>query len=240
MPFFEIKKDSKKKPSEFDCQCAQTLIATIQKKTNITRKWSVKKWSQSFRLLRESDGIRESRIFNALNWLCENLRNAYTPVVRSAKDFRDKFLRIEDVAGRDGVIEVVSDEAKGVVEKLRRKNWEGSEGELDATVETSLQNFRAFRKALLESKTPDGRLTRFAGWVFTQLPRPVIFVEEWMLQVQTDIDGWDAWSGDLQRMVFSMDSKKFTRTGRAWANEYLSDAASWGKLMEFVHESAEA
>ncbi len=78
--------------SEWDLETASILKAKIVTSNPDAKKIKTadpKKWANHFRLMRESDGIKEERIREVLDWLFEGCW--YATNVQSAKKFRDKW-----------------------------------------------------------------------------------------------------------------------------------------------------
>lgn len=91
------KRNKKISPDEFDRLCSRTLAKAVSKKYkyNIT-KAKLSKWPQYFRLMREQERFKRSRIKTVLLWYCQNIgKSKFIPDVQSATSFREKFMKIE-------------------------------------------------------------------------------------------------------------------------------------------------
>jgi len=85
-------------PSKFDKDSSKDLQQIILSQKNI--KLNTLNWPNTFRKLRTINKVSEARITKVMEWYEENIGDDYTPVVYSAKSFRDKFSRLEDAIKR--------------------------------------------------------------------------------------------------------------------------------------------
>ena len=211
------------KHEPFDKACAIQLKATTKR----SKSKLPKTWPDHFRLLRTKDKKTKEQIEDVLDWYCENYQNKWTPKCYTPKIFREKFDRVlaalERVEPKARSLEVTED-AKRIIERLRSKQWpKGSEKQLPFCVQTSLDRYEWFRNEVIQ-KTSEldpseevnsqdrMRLTRHKNLLthlIGVLPAPSHFVETWFEEIWNQIHSWDAWNGNLERMSFQVDSKKF-------------------------------
>jgi len=198
---------------------------------------------KQFRLLHTTHGFTKKRIIKVLKWFIAHIKDKYTPSVFKAQDFREKFLRIENIMNRsqsETPEEIkISSAAKEIAKRLSHLSWEGSDDQLLGTIQISLNNYNEFYKWFLEiSKTGDRHHIRLCehlhGCYF--LAHPKTFVKDWMEKINKRIIDWDEWSGNLIKMAFNRKSKLFQRLGRKEVEGYSGYSSGWDRLMVLIEK----
>jgi len=240
---------SKKNCHQSDIENSMILLDAIKRKKGIARRYSLKRWNEEFRLLRESDEVDAIRIRDTLVWYCENMDDEYTPKAYSPATFRNKFLQIEDAMSRN-VIPVVelSKVGKSILTQLEGKHWpKGSEEQLPYAIQASVDNFQKFVKQtkpesikqteVYQKMTKHSRqlLLEFAKHLRSQFGAdPDHFVTNWMMIGRDDVLTWDGWSGNLKPFVFSVSHRRFQRDCKSICNSYSGSTKRWDVLMEII------
>jgi len=213
--------------TQFDYKCSSILAAAVKERKLISTKYSLKKWSIHFRRLREVDGIKKIRIKNVLKWYKKNIGKKYTPQAFSAEGFRKKFLQIEAAAEKSAPVKVKqTNDGVKVYENIWDYSWENNET-LKWCIEKSLNNYKQFLKEL-RSDFKNKKLTGFTRHLYTTLPPPVNFVENWF----KDVTNWSNFNGRLDNITYTADSPRFTKYGRQVSVEFNGFTKTWDTLME--------
>ena len=218
---FGFEGEAKHEP--FDKLCAIELKSTTKRsKTKLP-----KTWADHFRLLRTKDKKTKAEIEEALNWYCENYQDKWTPKCYTPKIFREKFERVVAAMKRSmpEPVEIeITDETKRIVERLKSNQWpKGSEHQLPTCVQKSLSNYETTRTQIIEianATDPESetnsqdrlRMTRkknLLNHLINILPAPSHFVQTWFEDIWNQINGWEAWGGNLETLSFRPSSRKF-------------------------------
>lgn len=234
------------KGAPIDVAWAEQLKSIITKAGIPTRHAKLAFWADQFRQLRQSV-TDYTRIEDALDWYSTNIAKRYTPVVNCAKSFRQKFANIEAAmkrhAGNGTVPSEVSQEAKDVAKRLRRLGWvNGTDKQLEATVQSTMNGFRDFKAKVKEKVKAAGyttsyrHLADFLNYVFQKIRfTPEDFAEQWLARIHRQYGHWDDWRGDLLSQAFRPDNKTFTKWGHSWAADFGCKASLWDDLMELIN-----
>lgn len=217
-------------PADRD-RAQQLRSGLVAKGVHLARRWSQKKWTEQFRILRQdlNDDQRLDRVFR---WYLKNVGGDYVPEALCAETFRKKFTQIERAMGRDKdavAAEVkVSQEAKEMVDFYKNLGWpKGSKDLLPAATQLSLDNYHKFRKKLQQVKNPlvghaEQILIKFAGG----------FIPTWFRLVHEKWANWPKWSADLKSMTFHPNHKLFVELARGWMRDYCGNPGVYDKLLE--------
>jgi hypothetical protein len=221
MPFFKFP-EPPSKTTEEDALWAKQLHSALSKRM-IVKKYSERRWSQEFRLLRTY--VEDDHITKVLNWYCQNIRKPFVPLAFSAKSFRNKFPNIEQAMIRDIGEEVqISEDANQITRRLLNLYWPKiTPDELKRAVQLSLDNYESF----LSHDTK-----HFPIPIRNKLSSPVVFVEQWFRDLHPSIVDWQEWNGNIIKQAFHHEHKRFRARGRSWANEYCGDPSRWDRLIE--------
>lgn len=210
--------------------------------------WSRKKWANQFRILEDKLAKKElgrlvpGDIEKVLAWF-ERIAPTKTREVQHAEHFRKSFPHLHRWATENEKVDVqVSKEAKEIADQFRGRfsnyKWpNGSGDQLDAFVQVTLTNARAFRDSLKEvavhgdKENMAGMLLRMRHFYFDH---PDTFTEKWVKAVYDDVKDWAGWSGNLLAMAFTGDlnQKRMDRIGKQWATDYYGNDKQWTKLKE--------
>jgi len=154
--------EHKKVVEKEDYAHARVLSQTIKALTEDRAPISLTKWSHEFRLLRQRHGYSNERIGKVLAWLCANIKAKYTPVVRCARTFREKFTRIEARMNSPRPVEPVepSPEALEVTGWVSHLGWpKHCKEQIPLCCEITLNNvkdlLKRLRKRLNEEKAKE-------------------------------------------------------------------------------------
>lgn len=80
-----------KQPSSFDHKAAAQLRKVVSSHIKVNENASMREWANSFRLLRERDGVPADEIKKAIKWYKHYIGEEYIPEAFSAKTFREKY-----------------------------------------------------------------------------------------------------------------------------------------------------
>lgn len=255
MPF--MKEFEKEVVEDIHHQRAARLIGGLRKSMRLTGPANASKWSIHFKRLHKDLDGDDARIDKVLAWFLNNIKDKYTPRVWSASSFRSKFIPIEDAMARaigdePGTDVEITSIATAIANRLRMKGWpKGSAEDLPFVVQLSLDNYDEFivrlRRFGVELPGLDipkhecDRLARLVSYLTNGgLPGSSHHVEQWMSDVNEQIAAWDAWSGDLTKLAFRVDSKMFKRQGRALTSNYCGESKPWDRIMELMYADPEA
>jgi hypothetical protein len=224
---------------DFGTGCAKKLARTAQQATgNGAGADKVKRWASSFRRLRDDDEVREEKVVTVLDWYVENIGGEYVPTAYTGQSFREKFSAIEQAMERiDGKRIEISPEAQELADDLAELGWpKGSADQLPATVQESLDNYRAFcrQRDELRENGVDDMMKRFLRYLEQEMNFPTEFVRGWLEEVHDNVRSWDAWSGNLRAKAVRVRSKRFQQIGRDWSQNWYGNDGLWKRLMEMV------
>ena len=228
--FIPPKKQPNDKTTPFHTYCACKLLEGV--KDHLTKSYSIKRWAKEFAILdRELNGDTD-RIDDVLTWYVSNFTDKYTPKAISGSGFRAKFLSIEAAMQRmkPAIIEIeVTQQAKDIVKRLLQLRWpKGSEKQLPAMVQLSLNNYRSFYAHLRKD-------TRSASsYLHLRLPAPTAYVTEFYIQLHAQVSTWDQWSGKLSAVEINDRFKNYCTD---ILSHYSKNAThTTDKLMKGYHE----
>jgi len=78
-------------PSTFDHRAAAELKKVISSHIKVNKNARMEQWADTFRLLRERDGVAIDEIKNAIKWYKHHIGEEYIPEAYSADAFREKY-----------------------------------------------------------------------------------------------------------------------------------------------------
>lgn len=174
------------------------------------------------RILRQAVDGDLDRIQKALNWYADHARDRYTPVIRCAKSFRQKFPQLEQAIIRSqGNTAVISDEAKTLARKLAQKGWpKGSSEQLPQAIQTTMDGYSEFsrRFKLVYHKYKDDLPRWFIHYAASKRTTPTEFAEKWFADIHRQVRSWKDWSGKLK--VFRYGDPEYYKMIFIWACNY--------------------
>lgn len=223
-------------PTAWDITSSLLLFNALKERV---QKHSKKEWANNFWRLRKLDKHSKEKIEKVLQWYSLHFRETYTPKAYCSKSFRKKFLQIEDAMIRDVGKEVsITPEAKSISVRVLRVVWKKNTREqVMQAVQQSFTVYSAFYSRLyaliVNEKTPPRDVLLYTH-LRSRLGAPPSFVENWFTQVYHSVKNWKEWSGDLQRMSFTPESKVFKRMGRTITSKYCGDASRWDALLNRI------
>ncbi len=234
---------NKSKPSLFDKACARQLREAVKKFTRTLPSSKLSTDAQSFRLLREQNGISQERLENVLDWFCDHIKNQFVPRAHSGKTFREKFIKIEDAIERMGETPVeVSERAEKIVKRLQEWKWpKGSASQLPTVVQQSVEFEDLFHKRLVKllNAEPDkstnssqGRRRNMFNHILESFHPDFVF--QWFTTVYKQVQNWEAWNGNLTPHRLHHNAEKFRQYGRQLLISRGIPERQWDKLMEEV------
>lgn len=190
---------------------------------------------------------------SVIEWYVSHLATDEDPfIVTSARQFRERFDMLQrrmrkSASGRSAPSKPVEPAVLEILEKIGP--WPVADG-LPQAVQSSLDNYRAFRSALTKLhkelaplNVPDkrgvsrsskgGDLALFIAdleWDFLRdCPR---FVMNWMACARDEAAGWEGWSGNMSHYTFSRDSNRLRKMGERLSMDRSGDVKLWHYLME--------
>ncbi len=231
-----------------DLKCAEKLMDIIKDKKDLSFHVPPSAWANTFRIIREVDGVGRTRMMSALKWYIRNIGKKFVPSVYNAKQFRSKFLSIEDAMNRtdDSDQSKTADIKVGplagrITDRLLSRNWpKGSATDVGAVVQHSLDEYGKFldkmnrltAKISLDNGKRGQPIKKLLNYLMETIPPSSQFVEGWMEEVNDNVSNWSAWSGNLNQMGVKIEGKRFMGVGREWSNDFCGDPGRWDELME--------
>lgn len=236
--------------------CAARLHAALVKKMRLPSigKRGMSRWTKSFILLLQAKGNDTARVEKVLTW-CEQNPTMFR--IESAEGFRKYFDFFEKkaeskapAARKLGPVppDQLDEATPKVIQSFYSLRWpKGSASQLEAAVDASVKNYRAFAKkwgkvnakvqaaAAGTSKAID--LKGFFRRVESEygMYYLVANVSRWFKKVHADVAKWEGWNGDLSRYVYAMTHEKVIQRGKSIASDY-GDVKLWDRMMEMVNE----
>lgn len=231
---------------------ATALHSALIKHRRISATASKNMWYRDFGILIDRHG--EQEVENLLQWFIQNIDASFTPRPRSAKGFREQYDKIKQCMLRNGGTVELSNDGEVVIERIKRKFWPaGTEKQLAATVESSLQNYKSFYNRLVEvrdklckDKTELSGHEKFEAKRKYKLARhlvasyfgdPVHFVSLWFLRVNEYINRLDKFNGSLAAFVFKADNQIFMQDCHTWCRKYCHRETGWHEILELMEEN---
>lgn len=252
-----------------DFNRANRLLNSLKKNGLLTgRPIKILGWAEQFALLRTTDKVDEDQIDDVLMWYLSQARKGNTRFRQafSAKAFRLKFADIrqdmERALKRNPTIPITK-EAEEIADHVSRKGWpKGSKEQLPLVAQISLNNYRAFLKALekvqdslpkkeVVEDVPDDEEDDSGGYTkgkvikkSSQLgefidylldggaPQSKHMVTTWLLRVHERVANWQTWSGELVPFALTWEEKGFQAIGAGWSQKFAGSQKLWESLTE--------
>lgn len=239
-------------PTEFDIGITTELLDACRRHLGASHKYvrraKVSQWADYIRKLRTTDKVEEARIRRVMDWYHKAIGEEFVPQAFSGEAFRNKFERLEAACKRDILsTTTVTQDARDIAARLAMLGWPKGTGEaVPAATQACLDAYGAwielrngFNKKLMNgtaAKYADAtRLFNLGLHLARTMPAPSQFVEGWMRAVNTRINGWDGFHGELAPYIFKPEQKKFRSMGRGWAEAYCSDPDRWDRYTEVMN-----
>lgn len=215
--------------SPLDLKLAETLysilirhgriLSTIKNKGRFIKcpKPKMENWAKIFGSLVKTVGDRK-RVKAVLKWFKLNAAKKYTPVVYSAKMFKEKFLQIESAMKRDqkdAPQEVkLSKQESAIVKFYQKKQWpKNFEEHLPLVVRKSIDNWESIKKCL--QKKAIGRFVQSHC-----APAGEAMIYSWLDMIYERVCNWEDWHGKPEYAILSVENKLFKQMLFTWAGRY--------------------
>ena len=226
-----------------DLDRAQRLYDILHSKHRITSRPSIKKWADSFRILRQH--VPESKIDESLSWFAIHVGERFVPSIQSAVSFRKKFVSLCDAIAREQEEQVEESEAldlteteEKLVDKVLAMEWpRGDEEELARVVVLSYRNCKEFRLALARTKVGIGQQS-YKTHVRQKLKYLVPVITSHFESVLSSVKDWKQWSGSFRSYVWTCSNTSVGRVMEKHAREYTGNAKAWSKLVMAVQKES--
>lgn len=174
-----------------------------------------------------------------VDWFIKNCKN---PVLKvsSVQGFIKRYPQIkayfEKACPKDSYITPL---AKKLAESGDQYSWPmGSEDQIPLMAQMSLDNWIPFLKRFDKnckklSHNLKGLLDYTSdNWADSDIE----FITEWIQWVNTVINDWDDWDGNLRHFAWKHDHWLFKKFGRKWTDDYGVDISLWDKLIEELNK----
>ena len=211
--------------SERDILRVRKLRAAISESLGVIQRQWIKNGAIEIARLRKSlkDENSGARLDRAINWYCKHIQSHPDPFrVISICHFRKVFGIIEQKASRDVPPDLpISDEAREVASYVKGLRWpKNSKEQLELTVQLTLNEYAAFRKALYKRVDDNKLLDRFREWLLGRMPPPYRFATSWLKRTNAKVKDWKNWSGNLVARAMKFDSQAFKDELTGWGRQY--------------------
>lgn len=221
-----------------DLNYAIALRCTLRRHGKVQRPVSAKAWARSMSKLRTVDALSQETIEDVFLWYLDHFGERRVPWAFSAKSFRAKFYNIQmamKIHQERNPTVVITETARQAAKRLGRRYWaKGSGGQLPLACQRSLEaldRFNAKLKAYVATGGSDPKVHSLARFITPKMTN-MLFIDNWFHRIHELVNGWEAWSGDLNPFIFSPENKQFRSLGHSWCRLYGMDAKVWDKLME--------
>lgn len=230
--FFGKKKRNKPGTSLLDMDRARRLFAVL-KSSDPSIKGSIEGWADYFRLLIKERS--EAEVERVLSWFELHAGDRWTPVVCSAKQFRDKFEQLLNACDRheeDRPTVQVTDEARTISETLGDLAWPGDEKKDELVlIQRSLDGFREWMN-LVRMARKNPKLAGICDWLLAVHGDARMFACSWVESVHRTAWTNERWAGKLGRHAASVRHPRFQKIASAWISEYKGTRGDWWSWFE--------
>lgn len=262
MPFFDDVQNeiasTKAANGPAELGVAKSLRQTLLDARRCSGPYNLQKWASSLRLLRDKDGVAQSRIDAVLAWLPKAIADKYTPKVFDAESFRKKFTALEaakereDERGRDDT--KIRDKTIDLINRMGLR-WpdDTNTDEVYLTAELTRRAHRDMLDALLNLRDDDAeeeQKRRAAGGPYStgdlhhlackdlisRLGSWETFVTNWMADVHHIAHHWPEWRGQVRSFVFHRNHKTFLKMLEPWSREYGGRPQYFREIIDYAYQ----
>lgn len=232
--FFDKRKGGRSPAaSRIDEDFARRLFAVL-KSLDPGIKGSIAAWADYFRALGKEQ--TEDEIERVLNWFELHAGKRWTPVVRSARQFRDKFEQLQAAVERheeDCPTAAVSAEAELIQAELGGLSWPGDEKKDELVlIQRSLDGHRAWMNSVRRTKTRNPRMAGLCDWLLAVHGDPGGFVRRWVESVHRIAWSNERWAGKLGRHAAGVKHPRYRKMISFWISEYKGSRGDWWEYLE--------
>ena len=222
--------------------------AIAASRLSATRNWSIKGWGKEILMLMKKSNLTEGQILQSIEWLDKNRKLKTLPVIRSAKSFKEKFPKLEELMTKSGqTITEFHPEVTRIVEKLKNKHpWTIVQlNQLPAACQVTYDNYTKFRQQFVKELTA---MTNSPNYLLNKTDRkhknglfgfperlkqdhlhyPPEFVQVWFNDIYRLHKNNSYHS--LMDFVFTVDSERFNEWGKELAHQY-GNSTLWEKTL---------
>ena len=225
--------------NKFDQECTEKLSKALISSRVRHRSLSASA-DKEFKELRAR--YANARIKEVLEWFCQNSKDKYVPRVQTAKQFRIKFLRIEEAMNRlgDSTRIILTEEALILQDQLGGLKWPGDEKKDELKfIQANIDAYKDYRSkivALPERLRREGN-NELAARV-EHLSQKGTYSHNFLVWYIRDVHryaySWEAWNGNLMSFVFRPDRPYFDNLARAWLVEFCGTGKDWNTIKEYL------
>lgn len=232
----------------FEYECCQYFKDAIHSQTRRVTKWKVDKQTKHIRSLKKTFKDAES-FLDVFEWYCNNLKNAkslnlpvcYSPAELDKEKVWNWICDVWDKKGKREDDVPVGSLAKVIYKRLKGLGWpKGSEEQLPTQIQLSLDRYFDLKMRVDKyyRRLKPGRNSVEKAWfnyvlhVHRTLPMVDTFIENWFRHVNSDVQRWENWNGDLSKQSFTLEQGRFVANMRTDAVRYGMSARSFDKLLE--------
>ena len=233
----------------FEQKMCDRLELHIRQTRKLFRIPNKKAWLHEMRELMKDLGGDQERLKRVLKWLIQTKPGKMVPEVHSAKQFREKFTRLEACMERDpskGRVKIsgpVFDWEQKAYETLKDAGWAGASAQtLRFCVHASAENYEAHSArvvAMVLRLGPKHIVSRFVKATFDSLHSPTDrFCIRWWRGVAAQLAKWRDFNGTLQQFVFSPEHRDFQKMGQQAARNYAGASSTlWQDYLKELNEN---
>lgn len=222
---------------QIDVELTSKLSAILQDANKLRRQLNADQSSKYFKALRNQTDL--TSIQSALDWLADNIKDPYTPKIRSAKSLFQKFSKLQAAIERERATPerdktiIISPQAAYIANYLGLF-WPNQEKQDELQfLQASLANYedyvarlrRAYTEEFAANKT--SRDTRLLKFFLDRAGAPQHQIREYAADVHRIAWSWEGWRGNLLRWVWSLNSKRVHRQMQQQANEWCAQPQRW-------------
>lgn len=218
-------------PNDLDRARARILYERSLKKRLVLPKKSLARCARQLAMLREVDGVPDEQIEQTLTGHVERLGQRYWPEAYCGTTFRRKYMSIKNKIPKKVIL---SSPALELALKLKQElPWpKGSSAQLEVVVQQSLDALANWRANLDKLDINQTELIRLRDYIAAQIGPDDFVVEGWLRARNAEVQGWEAWSGELLPMVFNPAHKKFKAIGRRISAQFSGTATQFDELLQ--------
>lgn len=242
---------SKTKPTDkTDLALAEWLKEMVLSKSSRSPRINMTQWAKEFRLLRHHDNIPIEDIEEVLGWLEDHFSDRYTPIVRSAKSFREKWDNLIAAMERsanskpDKVKKVkpsqLDDTASQIYKSLKSLTWPTNAEEqlpdLLQEASATLRRARLIANKRYKEVVPSNRRALLAYTRLRNQLRPELLLDHFQSAHKT-ITTWKAWSGNMDMFRFNVECDRLAKVILDSFKEYALPQVGRNLLQEVRDES---
>lgn len=220
-------------PSRIDEDFARRLFSVL-KSHDPSAKGSIRAWADCFCQLGKERS--EAEVERVLSWFEINCGKRWTPVIRSAGQFRDKFEQLLNAADRheeDCPTVQVTDEARSISLSLGGLAWPGNEKKDELVlIQRSLDGFREWVNQVDRTRRKKPELEGICNWLLSVRGDAGTFVRGWVESVHRTAWTNERWAGKLGRHAAGARHPRFQKAVSHWIAEYKGSRGDWWNWFE--------